>query len=374
MKAWKRTLTLLMILALTAFGAGVAQDDQQQDQDQQQSQEEQAQPETQTRTIEIEGEEVAPLGEIQVGEAEPYEAETTTVQVEVETGAIIFNATTPGGERPNIDLVGPNGYYDHFEVRADEDGRHVVEGLLPGVYSVAATDDGLQVAHTLVEVTAGQAIAVNIALEELAAYEEGTFQPDERTAFPDNGFETAEPQAIENAEFGEVTVETENDNARFVITGPNNYSQEFTGTFTASDLTPGVYVIAGTLEDSYVLEGTLAGAEIATSAVAVNVSQAVRMVPVYDIAGAEAEEIEAETEDVEDVAGGGAGEEGEETEVEGEVTDVETDVDVETEEETDAETDAETDEAEQPATEETDTEQPDTEDTDTDETERDGNN
>lgn len=292
-----------------ALGTAVAQDDQKQDQN------EQTQQETTTRTVEIQGEQVAPLGEITVGESQAYEeSETRTVEVEVETGAIFITATTPGDERPNIDLVGPSGYYEHFEVSTNDDGRHVVNGLLPGVYSIAATDDNLQVAHTLVEVKPGQAVSVEITLQELAAYEEGTFQPDATTAFPDDAYRAEDPQETENTDVGEVTVNTERDDARFVVTGPNNYSQEFTGSFTATDLAPGVYVIAGTRDEGYQVEGTLSGAQIATSAVAVNVSQAVTMVPVYDIVGVETEEVEAKTEEVEDVAGGGEAQQKQETE------------------------------------------------------------
>lgn len=303
MNVWKRTIALLTVLALAAFGVGLAQEEEQQSEEQA-AQEQQ----TQTRTVEIQGEEVAPLGEIQVGQAQPYEeSETTTVEVEVQTGAISFTVNTPTDQSPNVDIVGPNGYYQRVEVSGNGEAQ-LVGGLLPGVYSIAATDDNLQVAHTLVEVTSGQAVSVDVTLEELAAFEQGTFQGGAETAFPDDAFQAEEPQAIENAEFGEVNVETQTEDARFIVTGPNNYSQEFSGSFTASDLAPGVYVIAGTREGNFEVQ-SLVGSRVATSAVEVNVSQRVTMVPVYDIVGAETEEVEAETEEVEDVAGGGAAEE-----------------------------------------------------------------
>ncbi|MEX2536253.1 MAG: hypothetical protein WD273_11725 [Trueperaceae bacterium] len=343
MEAIKRKFTLFLIVALAAFGAAVA-DEHQQDQDQQAQEE----PQTETRTVEIRGEEVAPLGEIQVGESQQYDGEARMVEVEVETGALVFTTDSASDQHPNVDLVGPNGYYERFEIADNADEQLVVEGLLPGVYSVAVSDEGLQLAHTLVEVTAGQAISVQVALQELAAYQEGAFQADARTAYPDNAFEGGEPQAIENAEFGEVTVETENDDARFVVSGPNGYSQEFTGSFTANDLPPGVYVIAGTREGSFEIS-SLQGSQIATSAVEVNVSQAVTFVPVYDFVGAETEEVEAVTEEVEavtdevegDVAGGGEAEEGqEEGQAEGEDG---VNVDVEQEGEAEGEVDGDVD-------------------------------
>ncbi|HEX7002695.1 MAG TPA: hypothetical protein VF168_00720 [Trueperaceae bacterium] len=344
MKSIKRTVTWLLVTALLGFGIAVAQDQEQpaqeqpaqeqpaqeqpaQQPDQEQPAQEPAQEQPaeepveeaagggaaeqpETRTIEIQGEEVAPLGEIQVAESQPYEeAQAQTIEVEVLTGAISLDIATPDDQSANVDIVGPNGYYQRVEVDAADDEPTVVDGLLPGVYSIAATDDNLQVAHTLVEVKSGEIVGVQATLEELAAFDEGAFEPAEANAYPDNAFQAQEEATIEDAEFGEVTVQTENEDTRFVVTGPNNYSQEFTGTFTASDLAPGVYVIAGTLETGYEVEGALTGAQIATSAVEVNVSQAVTFVPVYDVVGAETQEVDAEVEEVEDVAGGGEAQE-----------------------------------------------------------------
>ena len=339
MKALQRILALLLVAGLVGFGTALAQD-QEQPATEEPAQEQPAEPaeepveepaepaeepaeepveeaagggtaeQPETRTVQIQGEEVAPLGEIQVGQSEAYEdAQAETIEVEVLTGAIALSIITPDDQAANVDIVGPNGYYQRVEVDANAEEATVVDGLMPGVYSIAATDDDLQVAHTLVEVMGGEIISVQATLEQLAGFEEGAFEADAQTAFPDNAYEAEEPVAIENAEFGEVTVNTENDNTRFVVTGPNNYSQEFTGSFTASDLAPGVYVIAGTLDSGYEVEGALTGAQIATSAVEVNVSQAVTFVPVYDVVGAETQEVDAEVEEVEDVAGGGAAEE-----------------------------------------------------------------
>ena len=349
MKSIQRTVAWLLMVALLAFGTAIAQDQEQpaqeqpaQEQPAEQPAEEQpaeqpaeeqpaeqpaeeqpaeepaegegevaggaAAEQPETRTVEIRGEEVAPLGEIQVGQGRAYEdAQTETIEVEVLTGALSLNITTPDDQNANVDIVGPNGYYQRVEAGGAE--PTIVDGLLPGVYSIAASDENLQVAHTVVEVTGGQVIEVQAALQALEAFEEGTFVGGAETAFPDDAYQAEEPVAIEDAEFGEVTVNTENEDTRFVITGPNGYSQEFSGSFTASDLVPGVYVIAGTRESGYEVEGSLTGAQIATSAVEVNVSQAISFVPVYDVVGAETQEAEAEVEEVEDVAGGGEAQE-----------------------------------------------------------------
>jgi hypothetical protein len=328
MTALRRSISLALVVLLGIFGAVLAQDDAENQ-------------ETEERSFEtrmVGGEEFVPFGEAEVSEPEPFEADTQQTDVDVETGAIILVATTPDDQRPNVDLVGPDNYFNHFEIGGDagadnqaqddgeaegqaqddaeadgqareedaaEDGdaadgeaeaEHVIDGLVPGIYSIAATDDGLQVVHTVVEVVAGQAVSVRLNLDQFAEeFVPGTFATDAGTAFPAEGFRAGDPRTIDDEQFGSVAVDTEDEDARFVITGPNGYSREFTGAFEVNDLQPGVYVIAGTDED----------AEIATSTIEVEVSTATTMVPAFTVT--------AETEEVDgDVAGGGEAEEGEE--------------------------------------------------------------
>ena len=265
----KRIINLLLVLTLASLGLALAQGEDEE--------------------FTVAGEEFVAVGGIEVIGTEPFDADTEEVDVEIETGAILFTAETPGDQHPNVDLVGPDDYFQHLEI-ADDDEELVVDGLLPGVYSVAATDDNLQLAHTLVEVMPDEAVRVNIALTEaLAAELEGeAIVADDRFVYPDDAYEIGEPAAFENDEFGAVAVETGNEDATFVITGPDGYSEEFEGAFAAEDLLPGLYVIAGTDD----------GTGIATSMVRVDVATATRMVPVF--------EVFAETEVVDgDVAGGG---------------------------------------------------------------------
>lgn len=306
--------TGILALLLAGYGIGFAQDEQQgQDaaQQEQQSQEQAAQ-------------ERPSFGQIQVGDAQPVETETDTVEVEVETGTIVFTGQTPDDQHPNIDLVGPDGYYESFEVGDDADEERVVEGLLPGIYSVAATDNDLQVAHTLVEVVAGQAVHVNVALDQFAQdYEPGTFRAPAPVAAGDPAFEgeqTAEGDAnaqtgevaggaqgepaaapvypagaydtrveqLEGVDTGEIVVNANaEEDVRFVVTGPNAYSNEFSGENTLSDLAPGIYVIAATAE----------GHEVATSLIEVQATTRTITVPATSV-----------STDVEEVEGGGGAE------------------------------------------------------------------
>ncbi|MEX2542717.1 MAG: cupredoxin domain-containing protein [Trueperaceae bacterium] len=286
MAALNRTIAFAMVVLLAIVGAVMAQDDNDQEQ---QDQEQQAE------TRMVGGEEFVPVGEARVGEPAPFDTENEQVDVEVETGAIVFTGSTPDDQHPNIDLVGPDDYFNHFEIDDEADAERVIDNLLPGVYSVAATDNGLQLVHTLVEVVAGQAVRVDLGLDQAVTdFVPGRFaNRGARTAFPADGFRAGDPRTIDNAEFGGVAVETDNEDARFVITGPDAYSREFTGAFDVNDLMPGVYVIAGTAD----------GSQITTSAVEVEVSRATTMVPAFTTV--------AETDEVDgDVAGGGEAEEG----------------------------------------------------------------
>lgn len=275
-----RTFAATLLALMTVLGLTLAQDDAQ---NQGQG----------LQTATVAGQEFVPYGNAEVGQAEPME--TGTEEVAVEAGAIVLTATAPTDQSPNVDIVGPNGYYSHVEISGDEGGETVVEGLLPGVYSVAATDDGLQLVHTLVEVTAGQAVRVNLNLEQAVnEFQPGAFTQarggNAFTTFPREGFTAEGPTQIESREIGEITVDTNSESARFVMTGPDGYSNEFTGAFSVSDLRPGVYTIAGTEENK----------EIATTTVEVQVSTATTFVPVMTVT--------TEAEEVGDgVAGGGEG-------------------------------------------------------------------
>ena len=303
-----------------------------------------------------------PYGQIEVGEHQPFDADTETVEVEVETGAIVFEGVSADDQAPNIDLVGPNDYYEHFEVSGGADELHTVDGLTPGVYSVAATDDGYQIAHSLVEVQPGQAILVRVILDQPAQdYQYGAYADDPAFTgtYPANSYDV-QTQTAAGQNFAQITVDTNDEDARFIVTGPDNYFQEFNGAFTATDLQPGVYNIAGTAPNS----------QIATSKVEVDVETTTVMVPTF-VATADAEEIGAG-----DVAGGGGeGEQGQPKEQQPEQREQQEQQDGAGQEgqQQDAEQPAQPEqpETEQPETEQPETEQPETEQTQPEQPEQD---
>lgn len=188
-----------------------------------------------------------PYGEIETV-YEPYEV--------ADQGAIVLSATTPGAQHPKFDVVGPDDFWLHFDLDDDPGEERVLGNLLPGIYSVAATDEALEVAHAVVEVRADEAARVHVELQPWAytvgdydpsAYY-GTRTPDIYPGYPHGGYTVAPYETYGLADYGAIRVQAGPSNVDYVVTGPNGYSEEFQGNFTAENLPPGVYVIAATEE------------------------------------------------------------------------------------------------------------------------------
>jgi uncharacterized cupredoxin-like copper-binding protein len=197
---------------------------------------------------------------------EPYgDVETTYEPYEVaEAGAIILTHTTPGDQHANFDVVGPDGYWEHFDFSDDPGEERILDELLPGVYSIAATDEGLELAHTVVEVRAGEStrIHVSMGIWEEGGYVAGTYDPYGYYGVYE-GYEGVYPgypygvygvgpyapyPAGAAGQLGAFAVDANVEDATYVVTGPNGYSEDFEGDFVAEALWPGVYAIAATRE------------------------------------------------------------------------------------------------------------------------------
>ena len=179
-----------------------------------------------------------------------------------EMGAIILTQTTPGDQHANFDVVGPNDYWTHFDFTDDAGEEHVLDNLMPGVYSVAATDDGLTVSHSVVEVRAGESVRVHANMETWD--EAGMMEPYDPYAtwgtyegydtaypgYPYGGYEVGEYEAYADMNTGAIAISGVESGTDVVVTGPNGYSNGFEADSVIENLAPGVYVIAATAEDS----------------------------------------------------------------------------------------------------------------------------
>lgn len=193
---------------------------------------------------------------------EPFGAveRTTEAYDAQDVGAIVLTHTTPTDQNANFDVVGPDDYRRHFDF-ADEPGEGRLLGdLQPGVYSVAATDEGLDLIHTVVEVRAGESTHVHADLE---VWQEGAFVPgayDPATsygrrdaeavpAYPAGSFRLRQPTPFTvQRGFGAIAVDARDATIDTVVTGPNGYYVELEGNAVTDALWPGVYAIASTEE------------------------------------------------------------------------------------------------------------------------------
>ncbi len=182
-----------------------------------------------------------PLGDVTIGDYGVYDG--------VEGGAIVLSATTPTDQEPNYDVVGPNGYYEHFDISDNPGDERVLDGLPPGVYSIAASDEGLQLSATLVEVRLGEVVPVSFNLQPMdaAMYDIADYSP-YAYGYPADYDTLGAYTPYDNPDLGSVLVTSEFTDAEIVVTGPNGYSESFETEATLDDLPPGTYVVAATDE------------------------------------------------------------------------------------------------------------------------------
>lgn len=198
-----------------------------------------------------------------IDDFEPFgTVDATYAAYDVEArGAIVLSHTTPGDQHANFDVVGPDDYFEHFDFSDDPGEELVLDDLLPGVYSIAATDEGLELVHTVVEVRAGESVAVHADLDiwEEGGYLPGTYDPytgyavaDRDTyrgypGYPYGAYNVGDATPYTGqAGFGAIAIDARDENIDTVVTGPNGYSEEFEGDAIATGLWPGVYAVAST--------------------------------------------------------------------------------------------------------------------------------
>lgn len=208
-----------------------------------------------------------------VEDFEPFGAVERSYQAyEAETrGAIVLSHATPEEQHANFDVVGPDGYYEHFDFEDDPGGERILDELRPGVYSIAASDEGLELVHVVVEVRPGEIVTIDA---DLVRWEQGAFAPgvydpyagysvdggdgdpvgdgdgDEFFDYPGYPFGTfgldrGTPYTGESG-FAALAVDVRGDDVDTVVTGPNGYSEELEGDDVATRLWPGVYAVAST--------------------------------------------------------------------------------------------------------------------------------
>ena len=176
-------------------------------------------------------------------------------------GAIILQHSTPTDQEANFDVVGPDGFWRHFDFSDDDGDEYLMEDLAPGVYSIAATDEGLQLAHTVVQVRPGEAASVVVSLQvwEAGAFEAGYYDPREyygayaatedfQPGYPYGAYRAGPYTPYGEAASGSLVLTDIPDGVEVVVTGPNGFSDGYDETIALEGLPPGAYAVAATGE------------------------------------------------------------------------------------------------------------------------------
>ena len=215
---------------------------------------------------------------------QPYgDVETTYEAIDdPEFGAIVLRHSTPADQEANFDVVGPDGFWQHFDFSDDEGDEHLMESLVPGVYSIAASDEGLQLAHTVVQVRAGEAasVIVNLQVWEAGAFEAGYYDPREyygayaadedfQPGYPYGAYRAGPYTPYGEAASGSLILADVPADVEVVVTGPNGFSEGYEETIALEGLPPGAYAIAATGE----------GMEASVTTVEVRAAQQLELTP-----------------------------------------------------------------------------------------------
>jgi hypothetical protein len=190
-----------------------------------------------------------PFGNVTIGDPIPLD------EGPEEGGRLLFSTEDPDRGDPDAQVVGPNGFTRDFEIEF----LTVLGRLEPGIYTVAATDAGLQLVESKVIVASGQGVPVHVTLVPI-----DEFQYDLANFTPYGDFRVGETEDIDDDNAGNVVITTNlsddvRNDVRIFVTGPNDYRQNFTGnvdvTLTLETLEPGPYSIAATAEGFDLVEG-----------------------------------------------------------------------------------------------------------------------
>jgi hypothetical protein len=191
-----------------------------------------------------------PFGNIEIG---GYTAvgEFIPMGDNLDGGRIIFTTPAAYETDPDVNLTGPDGLRRNFEIEYITviNGEN---GLPPGIYTVAATDEDMQLTEAKFEVREGQAVTVNI---DLLPLEEFTYNVADFAPLGLFEIGAYEPLPADEGVGSLVVTMNLGEDARFHITGPNNYRTGYRGNETVEGLEPGPYSVAATARGHQVTQG-----------------------------------------------------------------------------------------------------------------------
>jgi len=203
-----------------------------------------------------------PLGAtgLEHGAYEPieYAGDTEAKQV---GGSVFVQTVAPTDQGIDVVVMGPDGYQQVAEVQ----DQALFKGLLPGTYSLVATDDGLQLVVGRVEVIPGCMAPVTVTLAPLAALAYTEEDVEAYEPYGETEFGAPEEVGSDGGALGVRVVlpasgagdEAEEVTAQISVVGPNDYRSAAEGELTLADLVPGVYAVSATATGYDVTQGVV---------------------------------------------------------------------------------------------------------------------
>lgn len=174
----------------------------------------------------------------------PFDVGTIALQTSIPDSQ---NVSGPEALKPNVYLTGPDGYMETFE----SDGELTMEGLTPGRYSLALTENNLRLVEGAVEVRSGETAYVEAVLFGIAGFIQDTADVN----FLGFEFQLSDWYEEENALVVAVNVP----DARVSVTGPDGYHRVLEGeTLEADNMDDGTYSVTATAEGYQVATGRVA--------------------------------------------------------------------------------------------------------------------
>lgn len=173
----------------------------------------------------------------------------------VSGGRIILTTPVDYTRDPTVSVVGPDGFRRDFEIEFSTT-LNGDNGLLPGMYSVAATDKGVELSEAKVEVRDGQAVTVAIHPVPLKAFAYNLTGYEPFGSFKVEAYEPLVAGSEEANGTGTLIVSTNlGEDARWHLIGPDNFRKGYRGDESLEGLEPGPYSVAATAAGYKLVQG-----------------------------------------------------------------------------------------------------------------------
>lgn len=169
-----------------------------------------------------------------------------------DSATLVVSVISPYDQAVDVVVVGPDGMNESLEVEEES----VLEGLLPGRYLVAATDDDLPLVVGTVDLEANTLTPVSVTLNEvvLDPLDGDLHEPYGNNEFGPGGVIERGPGSVIQIERG--LAGSEDSDITVLVIGPDDYRETLDRDNTVIELVPSRYLVVATAE-GYEMTGEL---------------------------------------------------------------------------------------------------------------------